>query len=351
MADALGHYGESIQKLRNRGKQWKIRDEDIDKIIDESFKFLETDTQTKSKWEAKRKMRIWIYIALILIGAIAFFALFSYRKAAHNVLERNIQEIIYPVMKFLRKIMLPIVKFFPSLTEWYDEACLISNPYFKVSDIDCWPCENVRSILNLTLSNLDNDEYHSGIPFIVKDLNIRKVDFKMLRNAYRSKKPVFDKDAPRIEHSHGELTSSHQLFELGTLNEYQSVDRNVHITWKLNRLEPTREIRSLFGMPSRVPNYIAGATPEKYILIDEYKSPYYYLPPTEGTTVFVIQGCGARLFVLEPSRECSNSCHRVSVLLKPNHILWYNWWYWRALSLPVEDHSSRLSITYVGSYY
>lgn len=49
---------------------------------------------------------------------------------------------------------------------------------------------------------------------------------------------------------------------------------------KLNRLEPTREIRSLFGMPSRMPKYIAGATPEKYILIDEYKSAHYYLVRT-----------------------------------------------------------------------
>ncbi|XP_073996161.1 uncharacterized protein isoform X1 [Rhodnius prolixus] len=351
MAAALGHYGESIQKLRSRGKQWKLTDEDIDKIIDESFKFLETDLQTKAKWYAQRKGRIWIYVALIIaIVVAAFFVLFWYRKAAHSILERNIQEIIYPSMKFLRKVMLPIVKFFPTLTEWYDEACLVSNPYFKVSDIDCWPCENVRSILNLTLSNLDTDEYHSGIPFIVKDSNIRKVDFKLLRDAYHSKKHVFDKDAPRIEHSHGKLTTSHQLFEYGSLNGYPSVNKDEHITWKLNRLEPTREIRSLFGMPSRMPKYIAGATPEKYILIDEYKSAHYYLPPTEGTTVFVIQGTGARLFVLEPSRECANFCHRVSVLLKPNHILWYNWWYWRAVSLPV-DHSTRLSITYVGSYY
>ncbi|KAK9508695.1 hypothetical protein O3M35_006188 [Rhynocoris fuscipes] len=347
MDEPLGYYEENIQKLRNRGKEWKITDEEIDKIIDESFKFLEIYSQTKGKLTNRRRLKVW---ALLFALVVLFLLMLSYRKTAHNFLERNIQEVIYPAMKGLRKLMLPVVKLFPSITEWYDEACLVSNPYFKVSDIDCWPCENVRSILNLTLSNLDNDAYHSGIPFIIKDFGIGTVDFKVLRTVYRNNKKMFDKDAPRIEDSNGQWQSAHDLFELNLRSDSLSDNKDSHITWKLNRLEPTRLIRSLFGMPQRVPNYVAGATPEKYILMDEYKSLPYYLPATEGTTVSIIQGYGSRLFVLEPSKECSMSCHRVSVLLKPNHVLWYNWWYWRAISIPV-DHSSAFSITYVSSYY
>ena len=65
--------------------------------------------------------------------------------------------------------MITIVYLLPEL---YDEACLISNPYFRVSDIDCWPCENVKGILNLTVANLSNEDYHSGIPFVYRVSNM-----------------------------------------------------------------------------------------------------------------------------------------------------------------------------------
>ncbi|XP_014248830.1 uncharacterized protein LOC106666266 [Cimex lectularius] len=347
----LSNYFTEIERIRGIGKDWNLTDEEIDRIIDESFRFLEADGfQDEQDTLQKRKSQISLIglSIVICLVAVLFGLLFTYRKTAHNYLERNIQELIYPGMKLLRKIMLPIVKTFPSITEWYDEACLISNPYFRVSDIDCWPCKGVRSVLNLTQSNLMSKEFHTGIPFIIKDETLKLVRFRDLKNMYNSKKDMFDRDAPRIE-STGGWSTSEDIFYNKPLNTNPSQARDVHTSWKLNRLEPTREVRKLFGFPKKLPNYVSGVTPEKYILIDEKLSPPYQIPGTEGTTVFLVQGSGTRLVILEPSAECQSSCHRVSVLLTPNHILWYNWWYWRATSAPSE--SGRLSVTYLGSYY
>uniref|UniRef100_A0A146LTY3 Uncharacterized protein n=2 Tax=Lygus hesperus TaxID=30085 RepID=A0A146LTY3_LYGHE len=249
-------------------------------------------------------------------------------------------------MKLLRKIMLPVVKTFPSLTEWYDEACLISNPYFQVPDLDCWPCENVRSVLNLTTSDVTNEKYHSGIPFIVKDPGLNKVGPKELRRLYRDNKEMFDCDAPRAEsHLHGMVTSEQLFSQL-----LSTMKKDMHVTWKLNRLEPTRAVRTAFGMPHKLPSYIASATPEKFVIIDDSTAATHQLPVTEGSTVFVIQGSGSRLYILDPSPECRSSCQRISVVLHSHHILWYNWWYWRGSSAPVE-HKDELSVSFIGSYF
>ncbi|KAL1116205.1 hypothetical protein AAG570_005700 [Ranatra chinensis] len=186
--------------------------------------------------------------AVLLTAAAVLCLVYSNRKVAHDYLERNIQEVIYPGMKLVRKLMLPLVTNFPALTEWYDEACLVGNPYFQVSDIDCWPCQGVRSILNLTMKF------------------------------------------------------------------YNFTCR------KLNRLEPTRAMRQLFGSLVQLPNYVAGATTEKFLLVDEQHSSTYQLPDTEGSNVFVVQGSGCRLLLLKPSPECQHLCHSVSILLPQHHV-------------------------------
>lgn len=167
---------------------------------------------------------------------------------------------------------------------------------------------------------------------------------------YTNKKNIFDKDASKVQNSSAGIITPEDLFHKHPLSSHPSPLLDSHIAWKINRLEPVREIRKTFGIPTQVPSYVSGATIEKWLLIDEPNSFSYELPWTEGTTIFVVQGSGSRLISLEPSAECAATCHRVSILLRPNHILWYNWWYWRGKSLPV-DKSDNLSITYVGSFY
>ena len=50
--------------------------------------------------------------------------------------------------------------------ELYDESCLLENPYFQVSNMNCWPCENIKFVLNLTDSKQNNA--HVGLPYIIK---------------------------------------------------------------------------------------------------------------------------------------------------------------------------------------
>ena len=59
-----------------------------------------------------RKKQIILYMLTIIIFALLFF----YKHETASILLRNIQNFIYPGMKLWRKLSLPVISKFPSLT-------------------------------------------------------------------------------------------------------------------------------------------------------------------------------------------------------------------------------------------
>ncbi|XP_022187861.1 uncharacterized protein LOC111046589 [Nilaparvata lugens] len=348
--ERLNSYKKDVDSIKRLGKEWNLNNDEIDQVLFDAFLCLETERlQKKCSSYSLKSLLSWRSILLILAVFTVLSSAYIHKKTLQNVVERNVQEMIYPGMKVFRKMMLPLVRTFPSLSAWYDETCLVGNPYFQVSDMDCWPCSSTRSVLNLTGGQLSSDQYHSGIPFIFKENHMRTVEINDLKEMYVEHKAVFDAHSSQVECSYGwstldDLFSDHSPY-IGPTDQL-----NTNIKWRLNRLEPIRLVRNLFGTPKNTPQYTAGAAPEKYIIIDEPQGLPYLLPQTEGTTVFVVQGSGSRLIVLDPAPQCSTQCHRVSLVLQPQHILWYNWWYWRGSSFPVSG-SNDISVTYIGSYF
>lgn len=109
--------------------------------------------------------RYVVYIGVVFV----IIALVNYRTDISRLFMRNIQTFIYPGMKYWRKMTLPIIRQFPQLTNLYDESCLLSNPYFHVAELDCAPCINVISVVDLSgyLGHFD-----SSIPHIVKQVSV-----------------------------------------------------------------------------------------------------------------------------------------------------------------------------------
>lgn len=69
----------------------------------------------------------------------------------------------FPVLELQSRICTQKLIF---IAELYDESCLLENPYFQVSNMDCWPCENIKFVLNLTDSKQNTP--HVGLPYIIK---------------------------------------------------------------------------------------------------------------------------------------------------------------------------------------
>lgn len=116
----LKTYKREIEALKEQGKEWGLSEEEVNFAYGESLLYL------KDKFPAlynrnpedcptrKRRLLRFIIIFLIIITGICYGL--SYHKPTHNFVERNIQEAIYPFMKLYRKITLPLIEWFPSLT-------------------------------------------------------------------------------------------------------------------------------------------------------------------------------------------------------------------------------------------
>lgn len=108
------------------------------------------------------------YMFRIVVFAIMLI-LVNYRAELSRVFMRKIQVYIYPGMRLWRKLTLPIIQQFPQLTQFYDETCLVSNPFFRVANLDCSPCVDVINVVDL--SKVSQFDYLGcNIPHIIQQV-------------------------------------------------------------------------------------------------------------------------------------------------------------------------------------
>ncbi|XP_026283555.1 uncharacterized protein LOC113209985 [Frankliniella occidentalis] len=358
----LSAYKKKLENVRAFGLESNLSETEICSVMDEYMKsfmmknslMTEGTARTSRLLPRARNSMPYLKNFLIFLASFLFSVLIMYivlqHKPTQYFIQSKLQDFIYPGMKVLRKLSLPIISLFPSLTNFYDESCLVVNPFFRVPDMPC-PCEDVKAILNLTGEDIKREQYHSGVPFMVK-VDKEEISFENLKVLYGNHNTVFDRDASYLiissPSNQGVKSTPASLFTL----EWDTNDKtwsSTHVQWRCNRMEPTRLLRSHFGVPEKEPSYAAGVTIEKLVMMDGPRAPSYHLPTTDGTTVFIQQSSGSRVIVLNPANECKEKCSTVSVELPPGHILWFSWWYWRASSLPSPATSS-VSVSYVGSY-
>lgn len=60
------------------------------------------------------------------------------------------------------------------------------------------------------------------------------------------------------------------------LDVNKSESQNTHITWRINRMTPSRILRKLFPKPNGTPDWW-GQSVERFIFIDEPSAPVYNL--------------------------------------------------------------------------
>ncbi|XP_055524772.1 uncharacterized protein LOC129718230 [Wyeomyia smithii] len=287
----------------------------------------------KTVIDRKKKIINFIFVLLTL------FIIFSYKHEVSTVVLRNIQSFIYPGMRVWRKVTVPIIANYPSLTEYYDESCLLTNPYFQVENLNCDPCADVANVLDFT----NIDDVAVNYPYIFKTQK-ELVDIHRLQILYEQHRAIFTKDAYKIQSSHEGIRNLDDLFR-HFMNASQQVES--HNVWRCNRMAPARLLRALFPRPARLP--ATGVSLERYLIVDTPQAVPYRIPDAECANMFVIQGYGSRTFLLRPTQECRHRCRTLSVRLPASYGLIYNWWYWKPISLP-EQYAKSPSISYIGSY-
>ncbi|KAK9870794.1 hypothetical protein WA026_009754 [Henosepilachna vigintioctopunctata] len=360
--DLVQQYKEDVNNLVESAKEHNLPNQKIEEIFDNCFNTLrgineyedkvspkvseESEFQTSTKNINQLyafSIRIIKIFLLIFTLAIFIYILLNVHQPTASLVLRNVQGLIYPGLKILRFLSVPIIKRYPSLTELYDESCLLENPYFYVHDMECWPCQNVYSVFELK-GPVNQSMYLSGIPYVTKTSH-QVVPYTELRNLYELNEDILNKESSTIKSTTYKIENLKELF---SQNPDELSSSNIHFSWRINKMSPARIIRKLFPRPEIFPER-TGQSVERYIIVDGTKASPYSLPNTECGFISVRQAYGQRTIFLKPSQECSGECRTLSVVLQPSTILLYNWWYWRPISLPTEN-SSDISILYISSY-
>lgn len=86
-----------------------------------------------------------------LLLSLLLFIIQTYRGELSSLFIRKIQHYIYPSMRILRKTSVTLLESHPQLSFYYDENCLVNNPYFQANEIDCNFCQKVVNILDFSL--------------------------------------------------------------------------------------------------------------------------------------------------------------------------------------------------------
>ncbi|KZC09378.1 PREDICTED: uncharacterized protein LOC107187590 [Dufourea novaeangliae] len=331
-------YRSKLEAIRRYARENGISEIEIDNTLKKSFQILETRTK---KYGVPCCIKT---ILVVFFMIIICFMSFDQRFIAVMIM-RNLQNSIYPGLKLVRNIAMPIIQQYPSLSEFYDEWCILENPYFYVNDIDCWPCSVINFVPDLTGHHISRS-FNPGIPYI-KTENLSEIHLKDLRHLFWDNCDIFEKDASKVFSNNFTYRNIRDVIE-DKMDLHPSKNLDNHITWRINRMTAGRIVRKLFPKPTDTPIWWEQST-EKFILIDEQESPPYSLPNPECSNVVIRSTGGTRLIKMIASPECSESCESFTVLLSPGKILWYNWWYWRPISFPALNSTS-VSINYMISF-
>ncbi|KAK0159977.1 hypothetical protein PV328_007431 [Microctonus aethiopoides] len=336
-------YCQYVDDIKSYAKENGLSESETNEIFNNVF----------DEFETKFSRRLKIFFSIIkwfiqfFVGLILLLIVLYNHPSTHNLFLRNMQYYIYPGFNILRKIAIPILKKYPSLTEYYDESCLLENGNFYVSEMDCWPCSTINSIPDGTGWNITKN-FNFGMPFIRSE-NGSNVKLSALVNSYNENdnKKIFDDDSGRIVSNNSSYRVIGDLFDK-RFDENPSKDKDTRILWRINRMKPARILRKLFPKPVGTPDWWGQST-ERFLFIDEPKTPAYQFPNPECSNVILRCTSGSRLIKMLPSPECRQTCKRSAVILSAGQTLWYNWWYWRPMSLPISN-STEISINYLTSF-
>lgn len=309
-----------------------------DQTMDEDIKKTEEkeDNDCHCSFMVILKSFFWITLIGTLIAS---------HRPSQKIILRYSQDFIYPVMRQLRLISLPIISKHEQLTDWYNQQCLVNNPFYHDDELECWPCEDVKTLVDLThLHNYNRAYVSQEKPFLVKDVYSQILTLKMLQDTFLSHAKDL-KDGTADLNLNGQHVDLYEL--IASLETMLTNDSRVY--WKMNRVSSARVLRKLVPRPYFAPTSTEVSL-QRYIFIDGPAASQYHLPQTEFANVWLVQGQGNRLLVLDPSNHCKHNCSSISFLLQPLDVIYYNSQFYRPRSLPY-NLSNQVSLTYMGCFY
>jgi hypothetical protein len=117
--ELLQQYKNDVNNLRKCANQLDFSDRELTKIFKECFRILDQeDSNSKQNGTNAQKyfstiVKIFLIFTLV---SVCIYILLNVHQPTSSLVLRNVQGLIYPGLKVLRFLSVPIIKQYPSLT-------------------------------------------------------------------------------------------------------------------------------------------------------------------------------------------------------------------------------------------
>lgn len=133
--ELLENYRKDIENVKKSAKKLGLTDNEIESIFKRSLIDLQNDISSNFTFFAKIKKYSFYSIKwfIVLFAIVSFiYILLNVHQPTSSIVLRNVQGLIYPGLKFVRYLSVPIITLFPSLTgtkkmcSFLNKNCLIN---------------------------------------------------------------------------------------------------------------------------------------------------------------------------------------------------------------------------------
>lgn len=134
-------YSNTIKRLKSEGVQSGLSEEEFKQIYHESLQELQQNLPLRPHRTSIIRKYKYIIIATILATLIIWNF-----KSVYSMVVCNLQEYIYPGLRLLRKLSLPFISLFPSLSgelciNSYESAFVDFTRLIKLETLTCRICD------------------------------------------------------------------------------------------------------------------------------------------------------------------------------------------------------------------
>lgn len=109
-------YKRNVAKLRKSALAQNLTESEIDEIFKRSFDILKKETKPKKSFPVKFLCAVFKVTFRLLFLVLIVYILLNFHQPTSSIVLRNVQGLIYPSLKILRFLAIPILERYPSLT-------------------------------------------------------------------------------------------------------------------------------------------------------------------------------------------------------------------------------------------
>lgn len=113
-------YEKDVKELRNRAKSYNLTENEVNEIFKSCFEELRNEISSNCCVRRRKAQNLCFRIFRTSLGLlvllVVFYVVLNVHQPTTSIVLRNVQGLIYPSLRIVRYLSVPIIARFPALT-------------------------------------------------------------------------------------------------------------------------------------------------------------------------------------------------------------------------------------------